>query len=147
MIEPILRDGVRAAAPAAVLSGLPSTVYAFMTRRDPLEATVAAGSILLPNEHGRRRLLTAALPVHLTLSAIWGVVLAAALPRKNPIVEGAVAGLVIAAIDLGIIGRKVPRIRSLDLAPQLADHIAFGVVAAIALSRERGRSPVVPCGW
>lgn len=134
----VLRHGGRAAVPAAVLSGLPSTIYSLMTLRDPLEASIAAGSILLPNERKRAPLLIAALPVHLSLSVIWAVVLAAALPLKKPVVEGMVAGMVIAALDLGIIGRRFPRIRALDVPPQVADHIAFGIVAAIALARQDG---------
>ena len=135
--EQLVREGVRASVPAAVVSGVPSTLYAIAMRTDPLEATVAAGSILLPTERRRLRLLAAAVPVHLSLSAIWGVVMAAALPRKHPIVEGAVSGLLIAAFDLGIVGRRFPRIRALDVPSQIADHVAFGVIVAIALSPPR----------
>jgi hypothetical protein len=137
-IGQVLRDGVRAAAPAAALSSLPSTLQALLTHRDPLEASLAAGSILLPGERRLVPLLTAAVPAHLSLSALWAVVLAAALPRKKPVVEGVIAGLLIATLDLGIIGRTFPCVRALDLPPQVADHVAFGVVAAIALS-QRGR--------
>ena len=135
-IEQLLRDGARSTVPAALFSGLPSTVYAFITRDDPLEASVAAGSILLPTERSRFRLLAAAVPVHLSLSAIWGLVLAAALPRKRPIVEGVISGLLIAAFDLGGVGRRFPRVRALPVLPQVADHIAFGVITAFALSRQ-----------
>ena len=135
-VEQLLRDGVRAAAPASLVSGLPSTVHALVTRGDPLEASLAAGSILLPTERSRLRLLAAAVPVHLSLSAIWGLVLAAALPRKRPIVEGVISGLLIAAFDLGGVGRRFPRVRALPVLPQVADHIAFGVITAIALSRQ-----------
>jgi hypothetical protein len=107
-------------------------------RRDPLEASLAAGSILLAHERQHRPLLMAAVPVHLSLSAIWAIVLAAALPRKKPVAEGTAAGLLIAALDLGIIGRRFPRVRALRVAPQLADHVAFGIIAAIALARQDG---------
>jgi hypothetical protein len=135
-VRQILRDGARAAVPAAVLGGFPSTLHALLTHRDPLEASLAAGSILLPGERRRVPLLTPALPVHLSLSALWAVVLAAALPRKKPVVEGLIAGLLIATLDLGIIGRRFPRVRALDPPPQIADHVAFAVVAAIALSQQ-----------
>jgi len=135
-VEQLLRDGVRAAAPASLVSGLPSTVHALVTRGDPLEASLAAGSILLPTERSRLRLLAAAVPVHLSLSAIWGLVLAVAVPRKRPVVEGVISGLLIAAFDLGVVGRRFPRVRALPVAPQVADHIAFGVITAIALSRQ-----------
>jgi hypothetical protein len=34
----------------------------------------------------------------------------------------------IAALDLGFIGRRLPAIRWLAIAPQVADHLAFGMV-------------------
>lgn len=135
-----VHDGLSAAVPAALLSGVPSTLHALLTRRDPLEASVAAGSILLPGETRRTRLLAAALPVHLTVSLVWGIVLAAVLPRRRPLVEGACAGAAIAALDLGIVGRRFGRVRALDPVPQVADHLAYGIVAALALARTpRGR--------
>ena len=132
-----LSAGLRAAIPAAVLSGAPSTVHALATKSDPLEATIAAGSILLPGESRRHRLLIAAVPVHGALSAGWAVILAGTLPLRNPVAEGALAGLAIAAIDLGVIGRRYPRVRALRPLPQVADHVAFGVIASLALSRQR----------
>ncbi len=131
-----LSAGLRAAVPAAVLSGAPSTAHALVTKSDPLEASVAAGSILLPGESRRYRLLLAAVPVHAALSAGWAVMLAAVLPLRNPVAEGALAGLAIAAIDLGVIGRRFPRLRALRPVPQIADHVAFGVAASLALSRQ-----------
>ena len=101
-----------------------------------MEATVAAGSILLPAEERRGRLMLAAIPVHLGLSAAWALVLSAVLPRRNPIVEGSVAGLAIAAIDLAFVGRRFPRIRNLDPLPQIADHIAFGLIVARSLAAQ-----------
>ena len=49
-----LRDGIAAGAWAAVLSGAPSTAEALLRGGDPLEATAAAGSILLPGETAAR---------------------------------------------------------------------------------------------
>ncbi|MBA3365721.1 MAG: hypothetical protein H0U03_08055 [Actinobacteria bacterium] len=122
---------------AAVVSGAPSTVHALLTGRDPLEATLAAGSILLPDEARRGRLLLAAVPVHIGVSLGWGVVLSRALPERRTVTLGALAGLAIAALDLGTVGRRLPRIRSLPLLPQLADHVAFGVSVAADLRRRR----------
>jgi hypothetical protein len=127
------RDGLAAGAVAAALSGIPSTVHAVVTGRDPLEATLAAGSVLLPEETRPERLLAVAVPVHLALSLSWGVVLARVLPRRPSLVAGAAAGLVIAALDLGVVGRRFPRVRALPLGGQLADHAAFGAVAAAVL--------------
>lgn len=134
-----LRDAVRAAVPAAVLSGLPSTAHALVTRRDPLEASTAAGSILLPHEQSRLLLVAAAIPVHATLSTIWTIAISRLLPGRSPAAEGAVAGLAIAGFDLGIIGRRYPRVRALKPLPQVADHVAFGFVASIALARRDRR--------
>jgi hypothetical protein len=125
---------LRAACAAAALSGIPSTAHALATGRDPLEAAVAAGTILLPRETRPVRLLAAAVPVHLGLSLWWTVVLDRAGVRGAR--AGAVTGLAIAALDLGVVGRRFPRIRALPLAPQLADHAAFGAIAGILLAED-----------
>ena len=128
-------DVVLAGLAAAVLSGAPSTLAALLRGRDPLEATYAAGSLLLPRERRRERLLLAAVPVHLALSLVWTFILARALPRPPRRPLGALAGLAIAGADLGLVGRRFPRIRTLPLAPQLADHALFGIVVAEVLRR------------
>jgi hypothetical protein len=130
-------DGMSAGAVAAALSGLPSTVHALATGRDPFEATLAAGSILLPEETRRSRLALAAGPVHLAISLGWGVVLARLLPRRPSLLHGAAAGLAIAALDLGLAGHRFPRIHALPLGPQLLDHIAFGITVAAVRRRLR----------
>lgn len=135
--RPRLRDGLAAGAIAAVVSGIPSTAHALATGRDPLEATVAAGSLVLPRERRRTRLLLAAAPVHLVISLGWGVVLARLLPRRAAVRTGAGAGLAIAAVDLGLLGRRFRRIRALPVAPQVADHVAYGITVAAVLRRRR----------
>jgi hypothetical protein len=132
-----VHDGIAAGSVAAVVSGIPSTVHAAVTGRDPLEATLAAGSILAPNESRRGRLFLAAAPVHGAISLGWAFVLARALPPRPTLAAGAGAGLAIAALDLGVIGRRFPRIRSLPVGPQLADHIVYGATVAAVLSRRR----------
>jgi hypothetical protein len=134
-----VRDGVIAGLVAAVPSAVPSTLHALLTRRRPLEATLAAGSILLPHERRIRRLLLAAVTVHVSLSVGWGLVLARLLLRRRPILGGAVAGLGIATLDLGIVGRRFACIRALPLLPQVADHLAYGAAAAAVLDRRRRR--------
>jgi hypothetical protein len=125
----------RAAAWAAVVSGAPSTLHALATGRDPLEATLAAGSILLPGETRRMRLLAAAIPVHLALSLGWAL----ALDRTGVrgVRRGALAGLAIGGVDLTLAARVCPRIHALPLLPQLADHAAYGAVAGHVLARAR----------
>ena len=130
-------DALAAGAVAAVVSGMPSTLWALTTGRDPLEATLAAGSLLLPGETRRGRLALAAVPVHLTLSFGWAVVLERVLPRRHEVATGTAAGLAIAALDLGFGRRAFPRIRALPLLPQLADHAAYGLTVGFVLARRR----------
>lgn len=132
----VVRDGLVAGAAATLPSGLPSTLHALFTGRDPLEATTAAGSILLPREERTLVLVAAAMPVHLALALGWGVVLARML-RRPTVPRGIAAGLAIAALDLGLVGRRFPRVRALPLLPQLADHAAYGAAAAAVLRRRR----------
>lgn len=84
------RSALTAGACAAVLSGAPSTLHALATGRDPLEATKAAGSIVLPGEHRALPLVVAATPVHLALSFGWassssGSASAARLAAPSPV--------------------------------------------------------------
>ncbi|HXH87887.1 MAG TPA: hypothetical protein VNI55_04710 [Gaiellaceae bacterium] len=131
------RNAIEAGAWAAVLSGVPSTVHALVTGRDPLEATKAAGAILLPHERRTGRLVAAAALVHLALSFGWALALARAGARGPA--RGAAAGLAIAALDLGVIGRRFPRVRALPLGPQVLDHLAYGAIVGLVLSRPRRR--------
>lgn len=134
-----MRQGAVAGMVAAVVSGAPSTVYAMASGGDPVEATAAAGSLLLRNEKRRPWLIAAAVPAHLAVSVGWGVVLAAVLPRRHTAAWGALAGLAIAALDLGVVGRRFPMIAALPVGPQLADHVLYGatVGAVLATVRER----------
>ena len=106
--------------------------HALVTGRDPLEAAYAAGTVLLPRETRPVRLLAAAVPVHLALSLGWTVALDRAGVRGAR--RGALAGLAVAALDLGVLGLRFPRIRSLPLIPQLADHAAFGAIVGALLA-------------
>jgi uncharacterized protein YndB with AHSA1/START domain len=127
-------DVARVALVAGAFSGVPSTVHALATGRDPLAATRAAGALL------GRPTVTRGVAAHIALSLGWVVVLAAILPRRNTVVTGAVAGAAIAALDLGLVGRRLPAIRALPTAPQVADHIAFGALAAATLDRRARRA-------
>jgi len=129
---------------AAVISGAPSTVHALRTRTDPMAPTLAAGSLLLPHETRPARLVAAAGVAHGALSLGWAVVLDAVLPRRHPVAAGTLAGLGIAALDLGLVGRRFPRIRALPPAPQIADHVAYGVTVALVLARRRRLAQVGP---
>ncbi|HEX8866183.1 MAG TPA: hypothetical protein VF821_11055 [Lentzea sp.] len=115
---------------AAVLSGVPSTVHALATGDDPLRATRAAGS-LVGGSAG------AGVAVHLAVSAWWMYVLRRL--RVRGVVGGALAGLLIAALDLEVIGRRNAQIRALPRVPQWLDHVAFGVLVAVGRDRAHRR--------
>ena len=115
------RDAAVAGGIAAIVSGAPSTAYAVARGRDPLEAALAAGTLLLPRE--RRRGST-----HDSTDA---------QPIESVRCTIVAAGLAIAALDLGVVGRRFPAIRALPLAPQIADHIAYAWTVAAVLHRRR----------
>jgi hypothetical protein len=128
---------VRAAAFAAVFSGAPSTAWAVATGHDPLAATLAAGSMALPSHRSRLPLIAAAAAVHSALSLGWTIALTG-LPRRT-VTTGALAGLAIAALDLGVAhtsrSLRFAAIRALPVLPQLADHVAFGALVGGVLGR------------
>ena len=141
-----LADALPAGAAGAVLSGVPSTAVTLLRGESLLDGATAAGSILLPRERRTVPLLAAAVPVHLALSFGWAAVLSALLPRRATVPAAVAGALAIAALDLEVIGRAFPRIRSLPQGRQWADHVAYGlavgaVVRRRRLSRVRGGAP------
>jgi hypothetical protein len=136
--EATVVDAVVAGSVAAVASGIPSTAHALLTGRSPLEASLAAGTLLLPHERRWTRLLPAAIAAHALLSLGWACALAAILPRRRTIEAAVLAGPAIAALDLGVVGRRFPRIRALPLLPQVLDHVAYAVTVAAVLRVRRG---------
>jgi hypothetical protein len=131
---------VEAGLVAAAVSGVPSTLVTLARGEDVLMGARAAGTLLLPRETRTLSLLAAAVPVHLALSLGWAAVLDRALPRKNEPLAGALAGLGIAALDLAVIGRRLPAIRELPQARQWADHLAYGAAVGAVLQRRRVHS-------
>ena len=136
------RAGLAAGAVAGLLSGVPSTLHALLTGRDPLAAARAAGNLVLPAETGPGALLVAGGVAHVVISLGWGTVLAVAVRRTSlsPVAVGLAGGAVIAAVDLGLLahgraGRRWPLIRALPVLPQVADHLAFGAIAGAVLRR------------
>jgi hypothetical protein len=124
---------------AAVVSGAPSTVIALARGEDVLAGARAAGTLLLPRERRTLPLLAAAVPVHLALSLGWAAVLDRALPPGRELAGGVAGGLAIAALDLVVIGRRLPAIRTLPQGRQWADHLAFGLAVGVTLARRRRR--------
>jgi hypothetical protein len=132
-------DVVAAAACAALFSGVPSTLYALITGGDVLEATRAAGSMLISPSSSDGRLFMAAAMVHLSISFFWAAILTWLLPRTRTMLWAMAALTVIAVLDLRVIGQIFPEIYALPFWPQFADHLAFGAVLGATLQWRRGR--------
>jgi hypothetical protein len=129
---------------AAALSGIPSTVYAWWTGRDVLEATRAAGAMLIRADSSDPALFASAAVVHGSISLFWAVVLALLLPRRHLLLGSLAALAAIAFLDLRLIGPLFPEVYALPFWPQFADHLAFGAVFGVMLDwrirrRERAR--------
>jgi len=118
---------------ATVLSGIPSTAYAILTGRDPLEATRAAGAMIgLPGS------IVAAALVHASVSFFWALVLWLALPYRRPIFWALVASAAIAILDLRVIAPTFfPEVAALQFWPQFADHLMWGACVGFAFERWR----------
>jgi hypothetical protein len=121
----------------AALSGVPSISITIARREDILASTRAVGRAVLPRTQSGVALFFAGGIAHVVISLGWGIVLARALPRQRTISAAVVAGLGIAALDLGVIGRRLPTIRALEPFPQVLDHVAYGAVVGAVLSRRR----------
>ena len=127
------------AAVASVLSGAPSVVTALAGGSaraavwNAIDATRAIGS-LTPS--GRPGFVRGAV-VHVVISVGAAEVLGYLLPRERSIAWGALGGLLLGVINLGVIApRFYPLVAELELAPQIADNIAFGIVFAAVADRE-----------
>jgi hypothetical protein len=131
------RDALPAGLVAAATSGAPSTAWTLARGGDLMAGGRAAGMLLLPGERRTGPLLAAAVPVHLALSLGWAVMLERVLPRRREPAYGVLAGLAIAALDLGLIGRRIEPIRELEQLPQWLDHAVYGLTVGLMLRRRR----------
>lgn len=142
-IPPRVAEGLVGAAVGSVVSAAPSTMYAFATSRSVLEATEAAGTLLVPADWPRPARVVAGGVAHAAISVGWGVAFSLLLPlsgrTRRDALRGAGAGLAVAALDLGVVGRRFPAIRALPVVPQLADHAAYGASVAAVVSVLRRR--------
>ena len=113
-------DLLRAWLAATLLSGLPSTAWAF--------ATTA-------------KLVAAAAVVHPIVSLFWSVVLWRALPRRATLEWAMLAAVLIGLLDLKVIAPAFfPAVAALDFWPQMADHLAWGAVFGLTVQRSsRGK--------
>jgi hypothetical protein len=130
-------DALAAGLAGAVCSAVPSTAYSLLRGDDVLEGGRAAGAIVLRRERRTLPLLAAGGLVHATLSLGWAAVLTAVLPRGREPATGLAAGLAIAALDLGVVGRRIPAIRALPQGRQWADHAAYGLAVGVVLRARR----------
>ena len=121
-----------------MFSGLPSTVWMLATGGNLLTSTEAAGTMLAPRTSSRFTLVVAGAVAHLGLSFGWAQVLARVLPRRHAMATGVVAGAGIAALDLGVVGRRFPAVRRLPAAPQVLDHLAYGAIVGAVLRTPAG---------
>jgi hypothetical protein len=137
-VEPVLEAGLVAAA----VSGAPSTLIALARGDDVLDGARAAGTLLLPRSRRTLPLLAAAVPVHLALSLGWAAVLDRTVPPGRELAGGVAGGLAIAALDLLVIGRRLPAIRRLPQGRQWADHVAYGLAVGAVLRARRVDSRV-----
>jgi hypothetical protein len=137
-----LKTSALAALLAGFLSGIPSTLWAWLQGTDPLEATRAAGALLVGPDANLAATLAAAALVHGAMSGFWACTLCALLPRNWAVLWGLAAGAGIAVMDIALIGRFLPAISGLAFGPQLADHLAFGgIVGAVIQSSALSRFP------
>lgn len=120
---------------ATLLSGIPSTAYALITGGDALEATRAAGAMLLPGENSSAKLFAAAALVHGLVSLFWATLLWLLLPYRHTVLWALAASVAIALIDLRLIAPAFfPEVAALELWPQLADHLMWGACCGLGLS-------------
>lgn len=130
-------DGVVAGAVAWASSGLPSTLHAVAAGSDLLAPVRAAGTLLVPPGSSVPALLAGGVIAHTGLSLGWATLLALVLPERHTVTAGAGAGLLIAGLDLGVVGRRYPAIAALATTAQVADHVAFGAVVGLVVRRRR----------
>jgi hypothetical protein len=136
-----LRDLFQAWLIATLFSGLPSTLYAFATGGDPLEATRAAGAMLLPLAGDTATLIAAATLVHLTVSLIWAVVFGALLPRQRITAWALIGAAAVAVLDLRVIAPLLfPPVAKLAFWPQFADHLMWGALLGATLGYRQKRA-------
>lgn len=135
-----LRDLFHAGWVATLFSGLPSTLYAFASGSDPLEATRAAGAMLVSATSDTRTLLAAAALVHPLVSLFWTAVFGCLLPRRRPAPWAVAGAAAVALLDLRLIAPLLfPSIAALAFWPQFADHLMWGALLGTTLQLRLAR--------
>lgn len=135
------RDLIHAWLVATVFSGAPSTFYALATGGDPMEATRAAGAMLVPADSPHWRLLVAAVVVHCAVSGFWTGVFGFLLPRRRIVSWALAASAVVAWLDLRIVAPQwFPSVAALPFWPQFADHLMWGALLGWTLRHRLSRA-------
>jgi hypothetical protein len=130
------RDLFWAGIAATLVSGAPSTVYAWLSGGDVLEATRAAGAMLVPANSSPGELVLAAGVVHVTVSFLWAALLVLVLPRRHVVLWAVPAAGLIGLFDLRVVAPLYfPEVAALPLAPQMADHLMWGASLGWVLAR------------
>jgi hypothetical protein len=128
------RDLLLAWLVATIFSGLPSTLYAFFTGADPLEATRAAGAMLAASASDTPTLIAAAAVVHPAVSLFWAAVFGLLLPRQRVVLWAVAGSVAVALLDLRIIAPLFfPAVAALAFWPQVADHVMWGALLGATL--------------
>lgn len=121
---------------ATLLSGIPSTLYALVTGGDSLEATRAAGAMVMDADAPFRKLFVAAAIVHASVSLFWAFILWVVLPYQRTVLWALAASAGIALLDLQLIAPTFfPEVAALEFWPQFADHLMWGACVGFAFAR------------
>lgn len=138
------RDLLYAWLLATVFSGLPSTLHALVTGADPLEATRAAGAMLVPAATNTPTLVAAAAIVHPAVSLFWTAVFGWLLPRRHVALWAVAGSAAVALLDLRVIAPLVfPSVAALPFWPQFADHLMWGALLGGTLQARLGCVPQI----
>ena len=133
-----LIDLLIAGSAATLLSGLPSTLYAFSRNEDISEAMRAAGAMLIPPGSSLLELFEAAAVVHVAVSFFWAALLVRLLPRRHVVLAAIAAAIAIGVLDLRVIAPLLfPEVARLAFWPQMADHVMWGATLGVALAWRR----------
>jgi hypothetical protein len=134
------RDLLYAWLAATLLSGIPSTIFSLAIGGDPLEATRAAGAMVLKGSSSLPNLLLAATFVHAAISFLWAAILTAVLPPRHTVLWALLAATIIAVLDLRIIApANFQEVAALSFWPQFVDHLMWGACVGIVLKIRAGR--------
>ena len=119
---------------AAFLSGIPSTALAYFTGKDMMEATRAAGAMLIAPDSSTSSLVLAATVVHGTLTFFWASILTLFVPREHAVSYSCIVMILVGIVNLCIIAPLFfPSVVALSFWPQMMDHAALGFCFGIVL--------------